>query len=248
MPAMCSRTRGRPRAWLGNVDWRRAIRLSQMHVDFYASGTAGGIANAVAEVKQAIAILEAAQDQAGLARAWRLLMGLYGTSGQYDRAGEAAQQVVDYATRSGETRLIGSGVVNFSICALHGPTRVADALARCEELLPGVRGDRKAEAVVLSVLGVLHAMTGELERGRELAMQSREKVLELGLSVTGASMSIESTRVELLAGDPSAAAEDLRRDFETLDAMGETYFRSSLAGLSGTSFPRWIDMTRPNAS
>ena len=209
------------------------IRLSQMHVGFYASGSAGGIANAVAEVEAAIPILEAAQDQAGLARAWRLLMGLYGTSGQYDRAGEAAQRVVEFATRAGDARLVGSGVVNYSICALHGPTRVADALARCEELLPGVQGDRKAEAVVLSVLSVLYAMTGQLGRGRELAARSREKVLELGMSVTGASMSIETTRVEVLAGDPAAAAEDLRRDFDTLAAMGESYFRSSLAGLLG---------------
>jgi tetratricopeptide (TPR) repeat protein len=44
-------------------------------------------------------------------------------------------------------------------------------------------------------------------------------------------MSAHSGLVELLAGDATAAEEELRRDFDTLTAMGETYFASSIAAL-----------------
>jgi class 3 adenylate cyclase/tetratricopeptide (TPR) repeat protein len=209
------------------------IRLSQMHVGFYAAGSVGGLASAVAAVEGVIPILEAGDDAAGLARAWRLLLGLYMTDGHYEQAGEAAQRLIEFATLAEEVRLVRTGVVNYSVCALHGPTTVADALARCQELVVEVAGDRKAEAVVLSVLAVLYAMNGQLDLARPPAARAQENLVDLGLSITGASLSIESMRVGMLAGDPAAAELELRRDYDTLAAMGETYFRSSVAGLLG---------------
>ena len=210
---------------------RARVRLTQMHVGFYAGGLTGGIDRAVAEVEGIVAVLEAAGDPSGLARAWRLLMGLHGTAGRYQRAGEAAQRVIDFATQAGDMRLVGSGTVNYSICALHGPTTVEEALARCEALVEAVHEDRKAEAVVLSVLAVLYAMNGESDRARGAAADGRANVADLTMSMTGASTSIESTRVEMLNGEAAAAERDLRRDYDTLASMGETYFRSSVAGL-----------------
>ena len=94
-----------------------------------------------------------------------------------------------------------------------------------------MREDRKAEAVVLSVLAVLYAMNGESDRARGAAADGRANVADLTMSMTGASTSIESTRVEMLNGEAAAAERDLRRDYDTLASMGETYFRSSVAGL-----------------
>src|SRR6185437_11432166 len=124
-----------------------------------------------------------------------------------------------------------TGIVNYSVCALHGPTSVEDALVHCTELLAAVEDDRKAEAIVLSVLGVLHAMRGDTERARDAATRSRADLIDLGMSVTGASTSIETSRVEMLLGNAAAAEQELRRDHDILASMGETYFRSSLAGL-----------------
>jgi len=52
---------------------------------------------------------------------------------------------------------------------------------------------------------------------------------ELGVSVTAATTSTESARVELLAGDPAAAEAELRSDHDVLEAMDERYFRSTVA-------------------
>jgi tetratricopeptide (TPR) repeat protein len=73
-------------------------------------------------------------------------------------------------------------------------------------------------------------MEGRFDQARALYQRSHEIVGDLGPSVTVAGASLESSRVEMLAGDLLAAERELRRDFGTLDAMGERYYRSSVAG------------------
>jgi ATP/maltotriose-dependent transcriptional regulator MalT len=158
-------------------------------------------------------------------------MLFHGTAGHYGLAQDAAQQLIETATRSGQVRLVGTGIVNYSVCALHGPTTVEAAIARCRELVETVRDDRKAEAVVLSVLGVLFAMRGESDAAKDASARSRADLADLGMSITGASTTIDSSRAQMLSGDPAAAERDLRRDHDALAAIGETYYRSSLAGL-----------------
>jgi tetratricopeptide (TPR) repeat protein len=53
------------------------------------------------------------------------------------------------------------------------------------------------------------------------------------VSRESASTSIDSARVEILAGDLAAAEEHLRRDDAELAGMGERYFRSTVVGLLG---------------
>ncbi len=184
-------------------------------------------------VDEAIALLVDLDDQANVARAWRLHMFIHGTSGRYDLAADAAAKVADHARAAGDQRLIGLGAMGYAATALHGPTPVADAIKRCEELADEIRGDRKAEGIIMGVLSVLHAMEGEFERARRLYNRGREMLADLGPSVTAASTSVDWSRVEMLAGDPAAAEAGLRADFDALDALGERYFRSTVAALLG---------------
>jgi ATP/maltotriose-dependent transcriptional regulator MalT len=162
-------------------------------------------------------------------------MFIHGTSGRYDLAADAATKVAEHARAAADHRLVGLGAMGYAATALHGPTPVADAIRRCEELSDEVRGDRKAEAIILGVLSVLHAMDGDFERARRLYRRGHEMLADLGPSVTAASTSVEWSRVELLAGDPAAAEEGLRADFLALDALGERYFRSTVAALLGAT-------------
>jgi len=54
---------------------------------------------------------------------------------------------------------------------------------------------------------------------------------EVGGSVLGASTALDSSTVEMLAGDHAAAERDLRRDAELLEAMGERYLLSTMEGV-----------------
>jgi tetratricopeptide (TPR) repeat protein len=116
---------------------------------------------------------------------------------------------------------------------LVGRTPVDEALARSEGVLEHVRTDRQAEAIILGVLAQLKAMAGRFDEARELYTKGRRNVADLGPSVSAASTSLEASRVEMLAGEPAVAERELRADYVVLEAMGETYFRSTISALLG---------------
>ena len=192
-----------------------------------------GSRQAIQDTMAAIETLTAAGDEAGLARAWRLVMVVHGTRGAYDEAAEAATHVVEHARAAGDPRQAGRGAIGYAVTALQGPTPVTEAIARCDRLIDDVRGDRKAESVILGVLAQLHAMRGDFERGRELYRRAAAMLEDLGPSVTSSTLSTESSRVEALAGDFEAAERELRRDEVALAAMGERYYRSTVDALLG---------------
>ena len=122
-------------ARLADERLRARVRLTQMHVGFYAGGLTGGIDRAVTRGR---GHRRGARGGRRPVRAGARLAPPDGPArhrGRYQRAGEAAQRVIDLATQAGDMRLVGSGTVNYSICALHGPTTVEEALARCEALV-----------------------------------------------------------------------------------------------------------------
>jgi tetratricopeptide (TPR) repeat protein len=203
--------------------------VATINVNLYGSGLVAGTERAVAEVLDCLVEFERVGDVRGAAFAWRVLMLLHGTDGQFDRAAEAAERVVELAAEVGDTRWAASGAVGYATSVLLGSTPVAEAIPRCQDLIAEVQGDRKAEAVILGSLAQLHAMEGRFDLARSLYTESQQLLADLGPSITGASTAFESSRVEMLAGDFSAAEGLLRRDYAQLEAVGERYFRSSIA-------------------
>jgi len=197
------------------------------------SGSVGDTSVAIETINQAIAAFERAVDSGGLARAWHLLSVIDGTSGRYDRASDAAERVVAIASAAGDARLTARGVLDYTYSTLHGTTPVAEALVRAQAYVEHVQTNRIAEAILLGVLAQLHAMEGRFDVARGMYVRSREIVADLGPSSMAASTSLEASRVEMLADDPAAAERELVRDYEVLEAMGETYFRSTVAALLG---------------
>ena len=114
-------------------------------------------------------------------------------------------------------------------CSTYGPTPVDEAAARCAHLLEVVGGDQKADALIRASLARLEAMRGNFEEARQLYRRSRATLEEFGWNLFAALTSIDSGSVELLARDPVAAESELRRDFETLDAMGERNYIATTA-------------------
>jgi len=190
-----------------------------------------GSERAIADTTEAIQILDETGDEAGLARGWQLLMVIHGTTGAYDIAADAAQRVVQHARVAGDARMAARGAMGYATTALLGPTPVSVALATCEGLVRDVGGDRKAESVILGVLAQLHAMRGEFDEARDFYRRAAVLLADLGTSVTSSTMSIESSRVEALAGDFTAAERELRRDDVALAGMGERYYRSTVDAL-----------------
>jgi ATP/maltotriose-dependent transcriptional regulator MalT len=107
------------------------------------------------------------------------------------------------------------------------------AIPRCERALGDAQGDRRAEGVVLTSLAHLCGLAGSFARARELYTRGRALYEDLGDRILAASTSLDSGKVELLAGDLAAAERELRPDYETLTAMGESFMRPMTAALLG---------------
>jgi tetratricopeptide (TPR) repeat protein len=215
---------------IGDERLQGRIRLRKLTVDLF--GTESGVAGSAGEEAEAIRDrLDQLGDDGGVARAWRLLLLIHGNAGRYDQLASAAERLIEYATRSGEDRLVRQGAIGYATAAVFGSTPVADAVERCLRIAEQVSGDRRAEAIVSGALAQLYAMQGQFELARSQYRREQELLHDLGTSRESASTSIESARVELLAGDIAAAEAELRRDDHDLEAMGERYFRSTVVGM-----------------
>ena len=173
------------------------------------------------DVETAVGEFEAAGDHMGLIRASHLLLLMHWTAGRHGAAEQAALKTIEHARavgdRTREIRILPA----LATCSTYGPTPVDEAAARCAHLLEEVGGDQKADALIRASLARLEAMRGNFEEARQLYRRSRATLEEFGWNLFAALTSIDSGTVELMARDPAAAEDELRRDFETLDAMGE---------------------------
>ncbi len=180
-------------------------------------------------VEAAVGEFEQAKDHMGLIRASHLLLLMHWTAGQYGAAEYAAIKTIEHARavgdRTREIRILPA----LATCSTYGPTPVDEAAARCAHLLEVVGGDQKADALIRASLARLEAMRGNFEEARQLYRRSRATLEEFGWNLFAALTSIDSGSVELLARDPVAAESELRRDFETLDAMGERNYIATTA-------------------
>ena len=203
-------------------------RLSQLTTQHFSGGhDSDWSATVLAELETAMPLF--AGDDRRLAKAWNMAMDAHGTSNRFGDSAAAAERALRHARAGGDERRAAAVAVGYAMVALYGPTPVADALARCEEALASTTDNRRATTFVRLLMSPLHAMSGDFTAGRRLYSEARDAFEEMGATLLGARTSLQSAVVELLAGDTEAAERELRRDYETLDRMGERYLRPTVA-------------------
>src|SRR5919198_342839 len=115
------------------------------------------------------------------------------------------------------------------MAAFHGPTPVPEAIAHCQEILGQRLGDRRLEGILMRLLAPLHAMVGDFDEARALYGRARATFDDVGATILTATVSLDAALVEMLAGNPEAAERELRRDYEVLERLRETYIRPTVA-------------------
>jgi len=215
---------------LGKSAIAAEARLAQMMTQRFKGGEETNWCDAVLkELDTAMPLFEEQDDHRRLAKAWRLAMDAYGISYRFGDAAAAGERAVRHARLGDDVRGAAAAASTYAMAALYGPTPVDEAIARCEESLAATAGNRKLQAFVTLLMAPLHAMSGEFATGRRLYEDARASFEEIGATLLGARTSLQSAVVELLAGDLEAAERELRRDYETLDQLGERYLRPTIA-------------------
>src|SRR5262249_41045406 len=132
-----------------------------------------------AEAAEAERVLTALGDELGLAKVWHRRGFVAAYACRWHEAQEAFERAHGHARRAGADRdeAVASSMLVY--CLVLGPTPVATAIQRSDEIVgetrfPGVAG------VGLAALGNLHAMRGSFDEARALLDQSRTVLRELG--------------------------------------------------------------------
>jgi predicted ATPase/class 3 adenylate cyclase len=211
-----------------------ALALLQLRytTDAHAVQESIGLQESMVElVEREIPELEAMGDDRALVRAFRLLAQVHGNGGHYADAAAAAERTIRHATAAGDEVTARRFLGLLAISALYGAMPVVEAIATCEEVLTRAQNDRKATALTELCIGHLEAMRGNFERARLLYRRSRDLLEEFGYLLMAATTSLDSSLIELLAGDLAAAETELRTDYRRLEEMGERNYISTTAGL-----------------
>ena len=209
---------------------RARLELASLKLHTDPSASAG---EAEDEARSTIPVFEELEDDVGLARAWLLIAAVLWFRCRFGPMEEVLERALAYAERGGDRREQARILSGLARAAVVGPRPVPEAIARCEEILARLPGDRLAEAELSALLSTLHAMEGRFDEARALYRRSTRLLDEHGRTLLAASNAAYSGLVEQFAGDLDAAEGELRHAYAELLRMGHTGFLSTIAAELG---------------
>jgi class 3 adenylate cyclase/tetratricopeptide (TPR) repeat protein len=212
---------------------RRLLLLSQVEQAFLRLYTDPDVEteDTIGVAEQALAVFEELGDEGALARAWALIGHANWLLCRGERMEDAFTRALECTRRTGDPREEGWILRMLALVYCHGPTPVEQAIARCEEILELGRGHAAIEVSTRAKIAGLEAMRGRFELARDLYLQCRAVGEEFGVGPVLAALPNYSGPIELLAGDPEAAARELRAGCHALEELGETSVLSTTAAL-----------------
>jgi tetratricopeptide (TPR) repeat protein len=212
---------------------------------------------AVALGHEAVRELERLGDERALAAAWNLVAIGENVRARWGDVQFALERVAEHAGRAGDSRLETDALRTLPPSFFWGPTPLSEGLARLEALLEGVRGKKALEASAIRPLSGFYAMQGRFEEARELLAQARAIHEELASPFDLRTLAFWIAPLELLAGDPASAEDELRSACEFFQAGGEQGLLSTLAAFLAEALyvqgrfdeaRRWVDVSREAAT
>jgi class 3 adenylate cyclase/tetratricopeptide (TPR) repeat protein len=195
-------------------------RLGRAHVHF-VTDPAVSLEEIVAQVEEAIAILDEVGDEQALASAWRVIGEARVYQGRAADGQRALERALDHVDPGTSHRNANAIFFAMGMCLLDGPLPLQRALAFSQGRLKLARttGQRSLEADMLHLVGIGEARRGRLEAGRRALTHSTAISEELGLTYMAQWSRRSLGQLELWAEDPEAAERALRWSYEVVEKM-----------------------------
>ncbi|MBV8957375.1 MAG: nuclear transport factor 2 family protein, partial [Actinobacteria bacterium] len=184
----------------------------------------------------AAAVLAAAGDNAGAAKAHRVHASVLARLGRVGDCEAALDRALGAAREAGDRRQMTSVLSAAPLAALWGPSPVPRAGGRCLDVIRLVRittGAPAVESTSIRCQAVLEAFRGRLDAARSLIGSARTIAEDLGLRHGLLEVELFAGIVELCGDDAAAAEDHLARAQEGFTAMGVTTDAAQAAALRG---------------
>ena len=207
---------------------RWAARLLFAAIGLIRSVTAAA-AQGVALAAEAVKALTPLQDDAGLARAWRLAADASNMVGDTGGSERAAQNALLHARRAGKVRLATEMIFWVGKTAFYGAMPVADALTTCQALVAEASTPiQHAQASLWA--SAAQALAGD-ETARSGVAAARNLLAEYRLIVLHGATAIADAILSQLVGDWAEAETILSQASRELEQAGENGYRSTVLGM-----------------
>ena len=192
----------------------------------------GWAAEAEPEAQRAATAFAEAGDDRGLTKAWSLLALVHMFMCRFGQAEEAWLAAAEHAAGAGDRRDELESLAWVPLTVWAGPSDADPGLARCEQVLERVRGDKKAMASVLIAKAAFEAGKGRIGEARALVADAKALLEEAALTVwLRGPLAQFAGWAELLGGDAEAAERELRAGYDVLAEIGEVAWLSTVAAI-----------------
>ena len=176
-----------------------------------------GTEHARAVAAAVLPVLEREHDDQGQSRLWALRALIAWSTGQARDADDAWRRGADCAQRARDERGLVEALAWRATAAVLGPIPVAEGIQLCLEFREVVSASPVAVAWMINPLGLLYAMSGDMEHAEQYLREAKEILRDLG-SLASTPPHLEAF-ARLIAGQPELAETPLREAIKALRAM-----------------------------
>jgi class 3 adenylate cyclase len=170
-------------------------------------------------------------DDRGLAEAYLTQADLALIRGHGSRGTKLLALALKHGEAAGDAGCVARARSLLGVTMMFGPTPAEEVIVSLDQMVASSGSDPRVRAEAEQVTCVMHAMCGRFDQARVTGRDARQHLAEVGHGLFLANLAQSTGHVEELVGDLDAAEEEYVRSCADLQALGESGYLSTVAGL-----------------
>jgi class 3 adenylate cyclase/tetratricopeptide (TPR) repeat protein len=215
-------------AAIAGEDLQRAHARVQLAAIAIQTDPEGAAVRARVEADAVMPIFEAANDDLGIAQAWRLRGEPDHTLARFDPFRAALEQALVHLRKASDRVTISEVLALIARSVTLGPTPIPEALARMRSIIHEAGDDHRLRARVRLGMAVLLALQGRNQEALDGEAEAEAILRDLGVEFDFGWFGLTAADLELALGRLDRAEQFLRRSDEIFERAGERSWRSTV--------------------